>query len=129
MVIDPESKRALIAIGSRLRQKRKSLGITGVQLAERTGVVQSQISRYERGEVATLGPAFRKIVGELFTNSAGNRLIKEFERITRDARDRTVSEAAQVHRAGVVDAIHDDERLSEDDKALLSDLYLRLINE
>lgn len=36
-------------VGKRIKMKRKELGYTGRQLAERLGISQQQFSRYERG--------------------------------------------------------------------------------
>ena len=44
--IDPQEA---VALGARLRLARKKIGATVVELAERTGVSHSQISRIERG--------------------------------------------------------------------------------
>ncbi len=36
-------------VGKRIQKKRKELGYTGMQIAEKIGVSQQQFSRYERG--------------------------------------------------------------------------------
>jgi transcriptional regulator with XRE-family HTH domain len=41
-------------IGSRIKQKRKSLNLTQLQLAEKVGLTESSISRYESGKIATM---------------------------------------------------------------------------
>ncbi|MEX9821319.1 helix-turn-helix domain-containing protein [Providencia vermicola] len=37
-------------VGKEIRKRRKSLGLSGIELADLVGVSQQQISRYERGE-------------------------------------------------------------------------------
>ena len=41
-------------IGLRIKQKRKSLSLTQLELAERVGLTESSISRYESGKIATM---------------------------------------------------------------------------
>ena len=41
-------------IGSRIKQKRKALNLTQLQLAEIVGLTESSISRYESGKIATM---------------------------------------------------------------------------
>lgn len=39
-----------LAIGKRIQQRRKEVGLTAEELAEQIGVSQQQFSRYERGK-------------------------------------------------------------------------------
>ena len=41
-------------IGAKIRQKRKSLNLTQLQLAEKVELTESSISRYESGKIATM---------------------------------------------------------------------------
>lgn len=41
-------------IGQRMKSKRKSLGMTQLELATRVGLTESSISRYESGKIATM---------------------------------------------------------------------------
>ena len=41
-------------IGARMKAKRKALNLTQLQLAERVGLTESSISRYESGKIATM---------------------------------------------------------------------------
>lgn len=41
-------------IGLKIKQKRKSLSLTQLQLAEKVGLTESSISRYESGKIATM---------------------------------------------------------------------------
>lgn len=41
-------------IGLKIKQKRKSLDLTQLQLAEKIGLTESSISRYESGKIATM---------------------------------------------------------------------------
>ena len=41
-------------IGSKIKQKRKSLNLTQLELAEKVGLTESSISRYEGGKIATM---------------------------------------------------------------------------
>lgn len=41
-------------IGSKIKQKRKSLNLTQLELAEKVGLTESSISRYESGKIATM---------------------------------------------------------------------------
>ena len=41
-------------IGYKIKQKRKSLNLTQLDLAERVGLTESSISRYESGKIATM---------------------------------------------------------------------------
>lgn len=41
-------------IGLRIKQKRKSLNLTQLQLAEKVNLTESSISRYESGKIATM---------------------------------------------------------------------------
>lgn len=41
-------------IGQKIKQKRKSLNLTQLQLAEKVGLTESSISRYESGKIATM---------------------------------------------------------------------------
>ena len=41
-------------IGLKIKQKRKSLSLTQLELAERVGLTESSISRYESGKIATM---------------------------------------------------------------------------
>ncbi|GAB0119815.1 helix-turn-helix domain-containing protein [Acidisoma sp. 7E03] len=47
---DREASAIDLAVGSRLRKKRRELEWTGVQLSERLGVSSMQISKYEHGK-------------------------------------------------------------------------------
>jgi len=40
--------------GHRLAERRKALGLTQVQVAEKMGVTKSRVSQVERGEVSTI---------------------------------------------------------------------------
>lgn len=41
-------------IGAKIRQKRKALNLTQLQLAEKVELTESSISRYESGKIATM---------------------------------------------------------------------------
>lgn len=41
-------------IGLKIKQKRKSLNLTQLQLAEKVNLTESSISRYESGQIATM---------------------------------------------------------------------------
>ena len=41
-------------IGQKIKQKRKSLNLTQLQLAEKVDLTESSISRYESGKIATM---------------------------------------------------------------------------
>lgn len=41
-------------IGYKIKQKRKSLNLTQLELAEKVGLTESSISRYESGKIATM---------------------------------------------------------------------------
>ena len=41
-------------IGLKIKQKRKALNLTQLQLAEKVGLTESSISRYEGGKIATM---------------------------------------------------------------------------
>ena len=41
-------------IGLKIKQKRKALSLTQLELAERVGLTESSISRYESGKIATM---------------------------------------------------------------------------
>ena len=41
-------------IGLKIKQKRKSLSLTQLQLAEKVGLTESSISRYEGGKISTM---------------------------------------------------------------------------
>lgn len=41
-------------IGLKIKQKRKSLNLTQLQLAEQVGLTESSISRYEAGKISTM---------------------------------------------------------------------------
>lgn len=41
-------------IGAKIRRKRKSLNLTQYQLAEKIGLTESSISRYESGKIPTM---------------------------------------------------------------------------
>lgn len=41
-------------IGEKIKSKRKSLNLTQLELAERIGLTESSISRYESGKIATM---------------------------------------------------------------------------
>lgn len=41
-------------IGLKIKQKRKSLNLTQLQLAEKVNLTESSISRYESGKIATM---------------------------------------------------------------------------
>lgn len=45
-----------VLMGRRLRARRALLGITQPELAERTGIPQAHISRYERGVFTSINP-------------------------------------------------------------------------
>jgi transcriptional regulator with XRE-family HTH domain len=50
MMRSPRSKTSLDAhIGSRIRERRTALGLTGYQLADMVGVTYQQLFKYERG--------------------------------------------------------------------------------
>lgn len=41
-------------IGLKIKQRRKALNLTQLQLAEKVGLTESSISRYESGKIATM---------------------------------------------------------------------------
>lgn len=41
-------------IGLKIKQRRKALNLTQLQLAEKIGLTESSISRYESGKIATM---------------------------------------------------------------------------
>ena len=41
-------------IGSKIKQKRKALSLTQLELADKVGLTESSISRYESGKIATM---------------------------------------------------------------------------
>jgi transcriptional regulator with XRE-family HTH domain len=41
-------------IGTKIKQKRKSLNLTQLELAEKVGLTESSISRYESGKISTM---------------------------------------------------------------------------
>lgn len=41
-------------IGSKIRHRRKSLNLTQAQLADKVGLTESSISRYESGKISTM---------------------------------------------------------------------------
>jgi len=41
-------------IGSKIKERRKSLNLTQYQLAEKVGLTESSISRYEAGKISTM---------------------------------------------------------------------------
>ena len=41
-------------IGAKIKQKRKSLNMTQLELADKVGLTESSISRYESGKIATM---------------------------------------------------------------------------
>lgn len=43
----------LVALGSKVRERRKELGMTQVQLAERMGILQPDVSVIESGQVVS----------------------------------------------------------------------------
>lgn len=43
-----------IEIGKKIKEKRKSLSLTQLELAEKVGLTESSISRYESGKIATM---------------------------------------------------------------------------
>lgn len=43
-----------IEIGKKIRAKRKKLNLTQLELAEKVGLTESSISRYESGKIATM---------------------------------------------------------------------------
>jgi DNA-binding XRE family transcriptional regulator len=47
--------------GHRLAERRKSLGLTQAQVAERMGVTKSRVSQIERGEVSTIEAVARYV--------------------------------------------------------------------
>ena len=56
MNIDQEMKKRII--GQRIRQRRKALGMTQEDLAEKMGVNKSSIMRYEKGQMMFLHGTF-----------------------------------------------------------------------
>lgn len=58
-------------IGSKIKQKRKSLNLTQLELAEKVGLTESSISRYESGKIATMPTStVNKICRELHIEPA-----------------------------------------------------------
>jgi DNA-binding XRE family transcriptional regulator len=47
--------------GHRLAERRKALGLTQAQVAERMGVTKSRVSQIERGEVSTIDAEARYV--------------------------------------------------------------------
>ena len=53
-------------IGEKIKSKRKSLNLTQLELAEKIGLTESSISRYESGKIATMPTStVNKICGVL----------------------------------------------------------------
>lgn len=61
---DPDPKLAA-AIGKRLTAFRKERGMTQVELAEKLGVTQALLSKYERGEVRLTSPVIVRLADVL----------------------------------------------------------------
>jgi transcriptional regulator with XRE-family HTH domain len=58
-------------IGLKIKQKRKALNLTQLQLAEKVGLTESSISRYESGKIATMPTStVNKICKELYIEPA-----------------------------------------------------------
>lgn len=56
---------AQVSFGDRLREARKGRGLTGSELGDRTGIDNSTISRWERGQRAPGGSFVTKLAREL----------------------------------------------------------------
>lgn len=60
-----------LEIGSKIKQKRKALNLTQLQLAQKIGLTESSISRYESGKIATMPTStVNKICRELHMDPA-----------------------------------------------------------
>ncbi len=67
-----EIEKSQVDIGfnyERMQERRKSLGMSQGDLAEKVGIAQNQISRYERGHVMPSAEALAKITHALETNA------------------------------------------------------------
>lgn len=72
-------------VGEKIKEIRKTLKISQVELAKRTGMTQSWISRYERGEqmpgskkLALIAKALRVPISAFFTESKQLEGVMEF---------------------------------------------------
>lgn len=54
-----------LEIGQRIKQKRKALSLTQLELAYRVGLTESSISRYESGKIATMPTSTIKKICEV----------------------------------------------------------------
>ncbi len=77
LVVVITDKKFYAALGQRIAERRRALGITQVQLAESIGIAQQTLAHYEVGRLrvaAALLPAFSKTLGlsleELFGEAA-----------------------------------------------------------
>lgn len=59
---------ANVEMGARIRQARKALGLTVVQLAQRVGVTHGAISKYETGKLGASAETLRKIAAATETD-------------------------------------------------------------
>jgi len=94
----PDLRAAVRVAGERLRAEREARGWTGTELADRAGVDQSAISKYERGERFPAAPV-RARLEEAFGWPAG-RIV----RLTGIAEEATTLEDVLAGRPYLTDA-------------------------
>lgn len=95
-------------IGLRIKQKRKTLSLTQLELAERVGLTESSISRYESGKIATMPTStVNKICKELHIEPADLLGITPENAIEWDIKDilASIEELPSEYRTAIIDQI------------------------
>lgn len=95
-------------IGLRIKQKRKSLSLTQLELAERVGLTESSISRYESGKIATMPTStVNKICKELHIEPAELLGITPENAIEWDLKDilTSIEQLPKEYRNAIIDQI------------------------
>lgn len=121
--------RQIQLVGQKIRQLRKEHKLTQVELSQRLGIQQSDLSRMEQGEYrVSLDTLFRILaefkvgIGEFFEDVAQEsitprdvQLVQKFNNLTEDAQREVESFIA--FKQAQTRLTHEDERQAEDDDA------------
>ena len=97
-----------IEIGKKIKYKRKALNFTQLELAERVGLTESSISRYESGKIATMPTStVNKICHALHIEPADLLGITPEKVVEWDIKDilASIEELPEEYRTAIIDQI------------------------
>lgn len=76
-----------LEIGQRIKQRRKSLNLTQLQLADMVGLTESSISRYENGKIETMPTSTVKKICQVLNMEVADLLGLDYDTFEYDLKE------------------------------------------